>query len=97
MGCMAVTPTQLAKAQEAFETGRVAIEAARRHRNNLILQASDEGIRDVDIADASRLGKHRVRQIIVNETLPLDWVPDRRQLRLFDPPSPYRAGRLADS
>lgn len=74
----------------SFESGRVAIEAARTKRNRLILQASEEGMPDVDIARATGFGGARVGQIILNETLPLDWVPDRRQLRLFDPPSPYR-------
>jgi hypothetical protein len=37
----------------------------------LILQASDEGMRDA-VPTPRGSGKHRVRQIIVNETLPLD-------------------------
>jgi hypothetical protein len=94
---VAVTATQLRAAQDTFESSRLDIEAARIKRNRLVLRASEEGMSDAAIAKAARLGPHRVRQIIVNETMPLDWIPDRRQLALFDldRPSPCRSGRLA--
>lgn len=60
------TAAQLKRAQAAFSKNLTNVEQARVKRNELIIKAKGEGMPQVEIANATGLGKARIGQILLN-------------------------------